>query len=155
MDTDEPAPKGDCNRDTSLATVPDWLTASCGGRMPDGSPAPSLMTAAECLRFLRVDSSDPSQWVRNAERKRGLPTIRIARELVVPLAPLIHWYITLTEERCSRQGGRRGGSKSRFGMVHSPTGGQWTRRASPVTAGSQTPPQNDPNSTLIPNAVSG
>lgn len=61
--------------------------------MPDGTPAPSLMTPEEACRFLRIrfEKQGPDRGLRNLRYKFGLPAVRVGKRLRYQPEKLIEW----------------------------------------------------------------
>lgn len=61
--------------------------------MPDGTPAPAIMTTAELIRFLRLDeiAVKKPEATLDYYRQRGLKSVQIGRAVRFCLADVIVW----------------------------------------------------------------
>ena len=58
--------------------------------MPDGQPAPYMMTATDAATFLRIKANDAQDALRTL-RKKGLKAIMLSGRIVFPLAELMQF----------------------------------------------------------------
>ena len=58
--------------------------------LPDGTPAPYMMTAKDAATFLRIKAKDAQDALRTL-RKRGLKSIMLSGRIVFPLAELMRF----------------------------------------------------------------
>ena len=69
--------------------------------MPDGRPAPYLMTLDELIEFLRIESRFPGQTVRYYREKYGLKAIQIGKYVRFRLTDVLH-FLDKEQERNPR-----------------------------------------------------
>lgn len=61
--------------------------------MPDGTPAPAIMTTDEVIRFLRLNEiavKRPEQTI-DYYRQRGLPALQLGRAVRFRLEDVVEW----------------------------------------------------------------
>ena len=58
--------------------------------MPDGEPAPYLLTAKDAATFLRIKAKDSQDALRTL-RKKGLKAVMLSGRIVFPLAELMRF----------------------------------------------------------------
>ena len=76
------------NRQTGIAPMTDHAPVSF---MPDGRPAPDLLTEAEAVRYLRLDTvavKNPSATLRRYREGGALRAVQISKAILYPLAEL-------------------------------------------------------------------
>lgn len=56
--------------------------------MPDGKPAPYVMTATDAATFLRIKAKDSQDALRTL-RKKGLKAVMLSGRIVFPLAEVV------------------------------------------------------------------
>lgn len=59
--------------------------------MPDGRPAPAVLTGEETAEFLRLDTGDPMRTLKYFRDERQLVGIRIGRKVRYPLAEVLRF----------------------------------------------------------------
>ncbi len=61
--------------------------------MPDGTPAPTIMTTEEVIRFLRLDLINVKKPTTTLDyyRQRGLPSVRIGLAVRFRLEDVVKW----------------------------------------------------------------
>jgi len=74
-------------------------TESWAPRMPDGRPAPYLMTKAEVAEFLRLDGSQLGVKLWRLRRNRGLRGLKVGRCVLYPLNEVLRFVHNEVERR--------------------------------------------------------
>ena len=66
--------------------------------MPDGRPAPALMTTVEVAEFLRLDhNADPKKSVQRLRLKKDLPAIKLDKTFRFRPDDVMEWTKTLED----------------------------------------------------------
>jgi len=59
--------------------------------MPDGRPAPYLLTRAELIEFLRIDGSNPDETINYYRKRYALPGIQIGSRIRFKIDDIVAW----------------------------------------------------------------
>lgn len=87
-----------------LGARPSGLGEPAGGPvfitpcMPDGSPAPYLLTFDELVTFLRIQTRFPKDTIAYY-RKLGLRPVQVSRRVLYPLSNVLQFLVRLEELR--------------------------------------------------------
>jgi len=59
--------------------------------MPDGRPAPYVLTEAELITFLRIEARFPKNTIRRYRDDHGLPAVQVGKNVRFKLPDVIAW----------------------------------------------------------------
>ena len=64
---------------------------TCTPHMPDGRPAPYMMTLGEVAEFLRLDVKHVRHSVDRLRRRKGLKAVQVGQRVLYPVDEVMAW----------------------------------------------------------------